>query len=265
MELRLHDVAFVTDNQTLLAEIECTIEPRTVTIIIGPGGSGKTLLLKVMAGIIPPTRGTVSFDGQSLDTMSAAALQTHRLKQGFVFQDAALWQNLSVQQNLALPVQFHFPRRPMAEINARIGRLCQAMAFKEDLSQRPSRLSAGEQKTASFLRALMLDPQTLFMDEPSSALDTGSRENMLQILRELKDRERTMIIASHDGKLASMLADRIIVIDDGRIIAHDSVQNLVHSAGGRVRELLSSILNLTSTYDADILEILGSGDVDPFG
>lgn len=263
MEIALREVGFSTGDTEILRSVSCRIESGQVVLVMGPSGSGKTLLMKIMATILPPGSGAVLYNQEPIDAMSDADLDRLRIRQGFVFQDSALWQNLSVYNNLALPTQYHFPRRPASEIADRVRVLCRNMGFTEDLSQRPARLSAGERKVASIIRALMMDPELLFMDEPSGGLDAGTSDRLLNTLKDLKRRGRTMVIASHDSEIASQLADWILVIDDGSILAYDRVSNLVRTSDHRVREILVDVFDLSSTYDTDILDILGSSD-DPF-
>ncbi len=263
MRVELKNVGFTSGEATFLEEISCTIEEGQCVLVMGPSGSGKTLLMKIMATIIPPSSGEVRYDGVLTATMSDRDLDHARLRHGFVFQDAALWQNLSVLNNLTLATQYHHPRRDPGEVQRRVRTLCHSMGFTEDLNQRPARLSAGERKVASILRAMMLDPEAYFMDEPSSGLDAATSDRLLRTLRDLKERGRTLVIASHDSEIASQLADWILVIDQGHLLAFDSVQNLVRTDDQRVREILVDVFDLSSTYDTDILDILGSSD-DPF-
>ena len=264
MEIALQEITFKTDEVTLIDTISCRIPQGSSVLVMGPSGSGKTLFMKIMAGIIPPSSGHVRFDGKSLFSMSDRGIEKNRLRQGFVFQDAALWQNLSVYNNLALPVQYHHPHRSQAEIRSRIEMLCRAMGFREDLNQRPALLSAGERKVVSIIRALMLDPETIFMDEPSGGLDAAASDRLIELLKDLKGRGKTLVIASHDSEIASLFADRILVIDTGRLLAFDVVDKLVRTDDKRVREILADVFDLSSTYDKDILDILGSSDYDPF-
>lgn len=265
MGIELKGVGFDASSETLLHDLDIHIGTGSSVLLMGPSGSGKTLLLKILAGIIPPTHGNVIFDGKSLAQLSDREINRERLRIGFVFQDAALWQNLSVYNNLALATSHHFPKTPEAEIREKIERLCRRMDYTDNLEQRPALLSAGERKVASIIRALMLDPDILVMDEPSGALDSRGSERLLDVLKEKKATGRTLIIAGHDEKIASMIADSIIVLDRGHLLAFDTVQNLIRTEDRRVREILADVFDLSSTYDTDILDILGSGDADPFG
>lgn len=263
MRVELEQVGFESGDTPLLEGITCTIEEGQCVLVMGPSGSGKTLLMKVMATIVPPSTGIVRYDGHATGTMSDRELDRRRLRHGFVFQDAALWQNLSVYANLALPTQYHNPGTSAAEIDKRVQSLTRSLGVTDDLQRRPALLSSGERKVISIVRAMMMDPELYFMDEPSGGLDGQTFSRLLETLKALKSRGRTLIIASHDGEIASQLADWILVIDDGRLLAFDSVQNLVRTEDARVREILQDVFDLSSTYDADILDILGSGD-DPF-
>ena len=264
MRVQLEEVNFYSGGTQLLFDITFDLEEGVAVLVMGPSGSGKTLLMKIIAGIVPPDSGKLLFDGKPFATMNDRELQDKRIRQGFVFQDSALWQNLSVYQNLALPVEYHYPRREAENVRSHIASLCRKMDFREDLNQRPTMLSAGERKIASILRGLVLDPENVLMDEPSAGLDSSSSARLLEILKELKAKGRTLIIGSHDSQIASMIADRILVVDDGRLLAYDSVNNLVRTDDPRLKAILSDVFELSSTYDADILDILGSGDDDPF-
>ena len=263
MQVALREIGFSTEEGPLLETISCTVQPGECMLVMGPSGSGKTLLMKIMAAIIPPTEGSVLLDNTQTATMPDRELDRNRLRQGFVFQDAALWQNLSVYNNLTLATQYHFPKRDPAETRRRVEQLCRRLSFSEDLNQRPARLSAGERKTAAIIRSMMLNPEIYFMDEPSGGLDSATADRLLSVLKELKSEGRSLVIATHDSEIASQLADSILVLDEGRLLAYDTVEQLTRTTDTRVREVLTDVFDLSSTYDTDILDILGSND-DPF-
>jgi ABC-type multidrug transport system ATPase subunit len=264
MIIEAQELTFRSGGETYLQDISCRIEEGSCVLVMGPSGSGKTLLLKLLAGIIPGSGGDILVDGEHLSKMSDRQILKINLRQGFVFQDAALWQNLSLRQNLSLPVQYHFPRKPIAEVNQGIDFLVRRLGFRANLELRPAHLSGGNRTVVSIMRALMLDPELCFLDEPSNGLDSSTHENLMEMLKDLKSRGRTLVIASHDGEIASMLADWILVLDEGRLLAFDTVQNLKRTEDDRVRTILKDVLDLSTTYDTDILEILGGSDDNPF-
>ncbi len=264
MQLELTEVTFTTAEGTFLNETSVIIEEGSTVLVLGPSGAGKTLSMKIMAGILPNTAGSIKVDGRLRSQMSDREVKLTSIRQGFAFQDAALWQNMTLRQNLSLSTQFHFPKRPPTQIEERINYLVRRLGFRESLDQRPARLSGGNRTIVSVMRALMLDPELVFLDEPSTGLDSEARERLLDLLKDLKRQGKTLVIASHDREIASMLADWVLIIEDGHVLMYDTVQSLVATDNVRVREIARDMLDLTSSYDADILDILGGADDDPF-
>ncbi|POQ98473.1 hypothetical protein AU468_12835 [Alkalispirochaeta sphaeroplastigenens] len=270
MTIELEKASFVHNGEALLQETSLRIESGACVLVMGPSGAGKSLLLKILAGIIPLSTGRIRLDGRDLQQISDRELRKMRTRQGFVFQDAALWQNLSLRQNLSLPLQYNTPRFPPEEIEARIAHLAKRIGFYQSLDLRPARLSSGNQMMAGIMRALMTHPEICFFDEPSNGLDTATQQNLLEILQDLKRQGKTLVIASHDSTIAARLADWFLLIDRGEVIFFDTAHNSTRAGNPRVREILQGVLGLSTAYDTDILgilgeEILGGEDESPFG
>lgn len=261
----LENVTFSIQNTPLLNDISLQIERGQSVMVMGESGSGKSLLMKVMAGIIPADSGVIRLNGANIAHLSVRQVNAMRKEFGFLFQDGALWQNMTVLQNLMLPLQTHRGKWTQHQMRERIDRLCAYLRFEDDLSQRPVSLSSGERKVVALMRALVLDPSLLFYDEPHAGLDSRSSERVLQLLKDQKASGKTQVIASHNSEIASMVADAVLVLDKGSVLAYDSVQNLTRTDDPRLKEILSGVLDLSSSYDSDILEILGSDDGNPFG
>jgi phospholipid/cholesterol/gamma-HCH transport system ATP-binding protein len=226
------------------------------TVIMGPSGCGKSTLLKVAAGLVPPDEGTVSFRGRDVFQMSERALMAMRRHNGFVFQDGALWENKTLFENLALPLQVHFSHLPPAERSRRIARALERVGLEESASERPAALSGGVKKIASFVRALITEPALLFMDEPTLSIDHAMSERIHQIIHDLKSRGTTIIAVTHDAQLTSMLADRLVVMDQGQVIASGDFDEVRRSKQARVRAILSEVLKDIASYDTDLLQLL---------
>lgn len=261
----LENVTFSIQGTPLLNDISLRIEQGRSVMVMGESGSGKSLLMKIMAGIIPAHSGVVRLNGADIAHLSVRQINAMRNDFGFLFQDGALWQNMTVLQNLMLPLQTHRGKWTPHQMKERIDRLCAYLRFEDDLSQRPVSLSSGERKVVALMRALVLDPSLLFYDEPHAGLDSRSSERVLQLFKDQKAAGKTQVIASHNGEIASMVADSILVLDRGAVLAYDTVRNLTRTDDPRLKEILSGVLDLSSTYDSDILEILGSDDGNPFG
>lgn len=230
------------------------------TVIMGPSGCGKSTLLKVAAGLTPPDAGRVRFRGKDVFQMSERALLDMRKRSGFVFQDGALWENKTLFENLALPLQVHFTDVPPAERGRRVVRALERAGLEESASERPAALSGGERKIASFLRALMTEPEVLFMDEPTLSIDHAMTERIHQIIHDLRARGRTIIAVTHDAQLTSTLADCLVVMDAGQVIASGDFDEVKRSRNPRVRTILSEVLKDIASYDTDLLQLL---DGDP--
>jgi ABC-type lipoprotein export system ATPase subunit len=226
------------------------------TVIMGPSGSGKSMLLKVAAAIIPPDSGRVLLHGKNLQRLSQKELLAFRRTSGFMFQDAALWANKTIFENLALPIQFHFPNRSPEEIRIRIRKLLRQMNLLDSLNLRPAALSEGEQKIVSFLRAIVLEPAILFLDEPTPSIDHQLLENMLGMIRECKEKGCAIIAVTHDAHLTSMIANHLVILKDGHILEAADVSQVRRSANREVIDILTQVLSEAATYDTDILDLL---------
>ena len=255
-------VTLVREGFTVLDGITVAFPAGKTTIIMGPSGSGKTTLLKVAAGLFPPDSGRVTVDGRDITAASGEQERELRRRVGFAFQDGALWQNMSIEQNLSLPLQYHFPRMTHAEVSRRVDRLVGAFPIRRHLSLRPAALSAGERKIVSFLRALVLEPVVLFFDEPTSFVDNQSADRIVNILAEQRQRGTTLIGISHSADLTARLADSLLVIIAGRLRAFGPTREITRTTDREVQQVLSQVLSDAATFDTDILDLLD--DTGPF-
>jgi putative ABC transport system ATP-binding protein len=198
-----------------LDEISLVFERGTFTAIMGPSGSGKTTLVQVAAGLDRPDRGTVRIGAIDLARLGERRLaQLRRRRVGFVFQSFNLLPSLTAAQNVTLPLRLAGarPRPGVARDGlARVG-------LAERAGHRPAQLSGGQQQRVAIARALVADPDVIFADEPTGALDTRSAREVLAMLRDAADRDgRTLIMVTHDP-LAAAVADQVVFLADGRIV-----------------------------------------------
>ena len=261
MEIGLKDIAVVNGKRAVLDQINLEFPPDKTTVVLGPSGCGKSVMLKVAAGILQPNTGQVTVDGKNLASMSERQNREFRRQTGFVFQDAALWSNNSLYQNMSLPLRFHFPDLSEEEVRVRISHFVSRIGFLEDLTLRPADTSLGERKIVSFIRAMVTEPQVLFMDEPLSGIHHQVTDNMLGLVRELKRERRTIIIVTHDPVLTSQVADWLVVLSGGRILECGPTAQVAASTKPEVVAILSRVLSQASTFDGSILDIL-DGEVD---
>lgn len=254
--IELQTVTVQAQEHISLDSVSVVLPDNRSTVIMGPSGSGKSMLLKVAAAIIPPDSGRVLLHGKNLQRLTQKELLEFRRTSGFMFQDAALWANKTIFENLALPIQFHFPNRRPEEIERRIRRLLLPMNLLDSLNLRPAALSEGEQKIVSFLRAIVLDPVILFLDEPTPSIDHQLLEKMLGMIRGLKDKGCTIIAVTHDAHLASMIANHLVILKDGHVLEAAGISEVRRSANREVIEILTQVLSEAAAYDTDILDLL---------
>lgn len=247
-----------TGGYSALAEASVSFPEGRCTVIMGPSGCGKSTLLKVAAGLIPPDGGAVLFRGEDIFGLSARRMGGLRAASGFVFQDGALWENKSIFENLALPLQVHAAHLSRADMEKRVVRMLERGGLADSAAQRPAQLSAGERKIASFLRALMNDPSLVFLDEPTLSIDHEAAEKLDLMIRELKSRGCSIIAVTHDPRLASTLADRLVVLSTGRVLVEGRFDEVKASPDQRVRGILSQVLGEIASFDTDLLDLLGS-------
>ncbi len=199
---------------TALDGVTIALAAGSFTALMGPSGSGKSTFLNVAAGLDRPTSGTVGLGETELAGLSERRLTILRRERiGFVFQAFNLLPSLTVAQNIGLPLRLdgHRPRRSVVrEVAARVG-------LEKRLRDRPSQLSGGQQQRVAIARALVTRPDVVFADEPTGALDTRTGHEVLDLLREVVDRDgRTVVMVTHDP-VAAAYADQVVVLADGRV------------------------------------------------
>lgn len=201
-----------------LYSVSLEVRSGELLMVLGPSGSGKTTLLQIIGALIRPTSGSVLVNGQPIDSLSMKALRRLRLESfGFVFQAHRLIPTLSAWENVALALDLKGFRGRAAE--RRSLELLDDLGLKGRADAYPAELSGGQRQRVAIARACALDPPVILADEPTASLDSSSGWQVTQLFRELADRHRRAIVfVTHDSRLTSM-ADRIIRIEDGRIVA----------------------------------------------
>ena len=222
--LRLDRVSKSYGATQALAPVSLELVPGKTTVLIGPSGCGKSTLLRLMNGLIPPTSGTVYFDGTPLSPETICAAR-HRM--GYVIQDGGLFPHLAARDNVAL-----LARRlgwSRERIDARLDELAGLVQIpRERLDDFPLQLSGGQQQRISLMRALMLDPDVLLLDEPLGALDPMIRADLQADLRRIfRTLGKTVVLVTHDLHEAGYFADTILLLRAGRIEQQGSFRDLV--------------------------------------
>jgi putative ABC transport system ATP-binding protein len=215
--IRLTDITKVYQGGVTgaLNGVSLTVEEGEFTAVMGPSGSGKSTLLNLIAGLDRPTSGGVVVAGADLARMGETALARFRRDRiGFVFQFFHLLPNLTALENVLIPAQLK--SRSSAEVRGR--ELLKQLGIEDVADRYPARLSGGQQQRVAIARALINQPSLLLADEPTGALDTKSGEQVMEQLMQLHRRGQTILLVTHDAKLATRHAARVISVMDGRIV-----------------------------------------------
>ena len=226
-------------EKAILQDVSFDVHAGEALCILGRSGTGKSVTLKLIISLLKPEQGHIRIEGEDITRLHASDLSRVRRKMGFLFQSAALFDSLTLYENLALPL-LRLTSKSRSEIDIIIDRVLRDVGLGDARLRMPSALSGGMRKRAGLARALVLEPSILLVDEPSSGLDriTASEIDEL-LLREKVERRTTLIVVTHDVRGARRIADRIAVLNHGRLIADGTVEEVHHSENEIVRRLIS--------------------------
>jgi len=228
-------VAKAYGSQQVLEDISLKVEPGEIFVIMGPSGSGKSVLLRHIAGLEKPSAGTITING--LDPTEPET--RNRFALALVFQSGALFNSLSVYDNLALyPLEHHLC--PKQEIRDRVMRALRILSIEHAVQKLPAELSGGMRKRVAIARALVMEPQVLLYDEPTSELDPVMAATIAEIIGTLKqEHDVTSIVVSHDRDLSLTIADRVAVLHHGKLLAVAPPAELKASTDPIITEFLN--------------------------
>jgi phospholipid/cholesterol/gamma-HCH transport system ATP-binding protein len=225
-------------------------------VILGGSGSGKSTLLRTLVGLEQPTSGEIWIHGKNTATMTVKERSETRKKMGMSFQSGALFGSMTVGENVALPLKEHTRLADSTvDIMLRLKLEQVGLAGYEDY--KPSQLSGGMKKRAAVARALAMDPEILFFDEPSAGLDPIIAAGIDQLILELKKAfHMTIIVVTHELASAFLIADRMVLINKGNIIALGTTQEMRESQHPRVRQFLDRVPEPEVEQELDYLQML---------
>lgn len=246
-------------DREILHGITFEVRQGQTTVVIGGSGSGKSTLLRTLVGLERPSSGEVRIRGVDIAKASTRELDAIRKRIGLAFQGGALIGSMSVRENIALPLLEHTSLDP-ATIEVMVRIKLEQVGLSGFENYQPSQLSGGMKKRAAFARALAMDPEILFFDEPSAGLDPITAAGIDDLILNLKKAyAMSMVVVTHELASAFLIADRIIVIDRGEIVAMGSTDEVRNSQHPRVRQFLDRTADATQDDEIDHLRMFTDG------
>jgi len=230
------------DGFEVLRGVNLTIPENKITFIMGQSGTGKSVLLKHIVGLLKPDSGEIWFKNKDITKLSEKELQKVRRKIGFLFQEGALFDSMTVKENIMFPLKEHFKmsKREMEKVAEELLSVVDLLPAKDKY---PSELSGGMKKRAALARTLALKPQIVLFDEPTTGLDPILQVSILELIKSLKEKYNlTCIIVSHDLGLAFKFADYIAFLHGGIIIEIGTPEEIKTSANEFIKKFIESAL-----------------------
>lgn len=236
--LSLKDVSLDFGDGDLLRGVDLEIQKGESVVLIGPSGSGKSVVLKLFAGLLPPSGGEVHIESQNLQTLSRQELEKLRLKMGMLFQKNALFDSLTVGENVAFPLRQKTPRDE-EWIQAKVRRYLDAVGILHAIDLYPDEISGGMQKRLGIARAVALDPEIVFYDDPTAGLDPITSRKIADLIVELRRaRGATIVTVTNDMARAFQLADRLVMVVDGELIVTGDKSSTLNHPDPRVNQFV---------------------------
>lgn len=234
-------------RQQVLRDLNLAVNRGETVAVIGESGCGKTVLLKVLIGLLRPDHGAVYFDGQNLTKMHERDLTRQRIRFGFLFQQAALFDSMTIAQNVAFPLRQHTRRTSQEIRQIVVSRLAEVGLSESVLARKPAELSGGMRKRVGLARALVMEPELMLYDEPTTGLDPIMSDVINELILSTRTHHPvTSIVVTHDMRTAHKVADRIVMLypisrlrrDEAQILYDGSPDRIEHSSDSRVTQFV---------------------------
>jgi phospholipid/cholesterol/gamma-HCH transport system ATP-binding protein len=237
--VRLEHVSKQFGGRLVLDDVTLEMRAGRAFCLLGRSGTGKSVTLRHIIGLVAPDAGRVLVEGQDVATLSSRALSLARTRMGFLFQNAALFDSMTVGENVAFPMRRH-TRLGSGEIAERVRSRLASVGLERDTAKMPSELSGGMRKRVGLARAMALDPAILLVDEPGAGLDPITTREIDELLLAQKQAGTTLVVVTHNIPSARLIADEMALLHEGRVVAQGSVADMDGSDHPLVRAFMAS-------------------------
>jgi phospholipid/cholesterol/gamma-HCH transport system ATP-binding protein len=220
----------------VLRGVNLEVKNKENVVVLGRSGTGKSVLIKIICGLLKPDQGSVNVLGKEVELLNEKELQQLRLQIGFSFQSSALYDSMTVKENLAFPLVRHSKHLSKKEVNQQIERVLDAVGLLQTMNQMPSELSGGQRKRIGIARTLILRPKIMLYDEPTSGLDPITSIEINNLINLVKQEfNTTSIIITHDLTCAKTTGDKVAMLFDGKFIKQGTFDEVFSSDDERIQ------------------------------
>jgi len=224
------------DDLEVLKGIDFNLFKGENVAVLGKSGTGKSVLIKILVGLLKPDRGEVVVLGQHVDQLAAKELNALRLRIGFSFQNSALYDSMNVYQNLAFPLTMNVKNLSKKEVDDAVEDVLESVGLKDKLKQMPSDLSGGQRKRIGIARTLILKPEIMLYDEPTSGLDPITSAEIIELINEVQQKYNTSsVIITHDLTCAKNTGNRIAMLFEGKFLKFGTFEEVFKSDDEQVK------------------------------
>jgi len=233
-------------DRTVLDGVSLRVREAENLVVLGRSGSGKSVLLRIIVGLLPADRGEVEVFGERVGTLAPRRLDELRRRVGFAFQHSALYDSMTVGDNIAFPYRVNRPKAPASEVDDRVEEMLAAVGLAHTREQMPSQLSGGQRKRIGIARALVMEPDVLLYDEPTAGLDPTTSAEINELLLEVRERFQTAaVVITHDLVCARQVGDHVAMLADGRILVEGTFDEVFASDEPQVRSFHAYTIDAT--------------------
>ncbi len=238
--IEIRDLSKSFNGHAVLKDVNLVVEKGSTVVILGKSGVGKSVLLKTIIGLMPPDTGSIRIDGQEIVGMDRRTLDALRKQMGYLFQGAALYDSMTVRENLAFPLERQ-ARLTVDELEERILRQLGMVGLEDAIDKMPAELSGGMKKRIGLARALITNPRIMFYDEPTTGLDPITAREISYLIKELQQLyQPTSIAVTHDMMCARIIADKAAVLHDGVIEYEGTISGMESVSNEVVKSFLAT-------------------------
>lgn len=224
-------------SNQVLVDFNLDLRQGENVVVLGKSGSGKSVLIKCIIGLMKPDRGSIEVFGKNIPELGHEELDSIRMRVGFLFQSNALYDSMTVRENLEFPLRRHTVTLKQKEVNDRVKRALSDVGLEHTIDMMPAELSGGMRKRIALARTLILQPDIILYDEPTTGLDPITGREIIGLMMEIREKYgSSSLIISHDMNCVRMVADRVVMLIGGKCYANNTYGELSRSNDPKIRE-----------------------------